>query len=196
LGAIKAEGFLKDQLVKGKAGMAGHLYELEPEMLASPYVKDVYIKNWSKVEQVGWQAEISGNYWAGYIQHAYVLNDAEMIARATKWVDDVLKTQLDNGYLGTYRHEEDDIYDDYNAANAFGYRALIAFYEATGREDVLDALHRTLLWFCDNWAGDKKPVIELITIARPAVPPVEKLLVNSKKYTPTAISNVPRVISK
>ena len=156
LGAIKAEGFLKDQLVKGKAGMAGHLYELEPEMLASPYVKDVYIKNWSKVEQVGWQAEISGNYWTGYIQHAFVLNDAEMIARATKWVDDVLKTQLDNGYLGTYRHEEDDIYDDYNAANACAYRALIAFYEATGREDVLDALHRTLLWFCDNWAGDKK----------------------------------------
>ncbi len=156
LGAIRAEGFLKEQLERGKDGIAGHLYELEPNAIAAPYVEDVYIKNWSKVEQVGWQAEISGNYWTGYIQHAFTLNDPEMIARATKWVDDMLKTQLENGYLGTYRTEDCDIYDDFNSANALAYRGLIAFYEATGRKDVLEALHRTCLWFCDTWAGDKK----------------------------------------
>ena len=72
-------------------------------MIADPYVKDTHVKAWKAEEQVGWQAEISGNYWAGYIQHAFVLDDAEMIERATKWVDDMLKTQLENGYLGTYR---------------------------------------------------------------------------------------------
>ena len=34
LGAIQAEGFLKDQLLLGKDGMAGHLPELEPGMIA------------------------------------------------------------------------------------------------------------------------------------------------------------------
>ena len=34
LGTIKAEGFLKEQLLIGKDGMAGHLYELEPESQA------------------------------------------------------------------------------------------------------------------------------------------------------------------
>ena len=27
LGAIKAEGFIKEQMLRGKDGMAGHLYE-------------------------------------------------------------------------------------------------------------------------------------------------------------------------
>lgn len=32
LGAIHAEGFLKQQMEIGKNGMTGHLYELEPDM--------------------------------------------------------------------------------------------------------------------------------------------------------------------
>ena len=47
LGSIKAEGFLKDQLVISKDGMAGHLYELEPEMIAEPYVKDTHVGVWA-----------------------------------------------------------------------------------------------------------------------------------------------------
>ena len=170
LGAIKAEGFLKDQLILGKDGISGNLYKLEPGMIADPYVRDAHVEGWSSEEQVGWQAEISGNYWAGYIQHAFVLDDAEMIARATKWVDDVLKTQLDNGYLGTFRFEGADIYDDYNPLNVCGYRGLIAFYEATKRQDVLDALHRAMLWFCDNWAGDKKTCYAGQAIVQAMVP--------------------------
>ena len=157
LGSIKAEGFIKEQMLRGKDGMAGHLYELEPEMIDYPYVKDTHVEAWSKAEQVGWQAEISGNYWSGYIQHAFVLNDKEMITRATKWVDDMLKQQQSDGYLGTYRIEGADKMDDYNAWGSHcAYRGLVAFYEATGRKDVLEALHKALLWFFENWAGDKK----------------------------------------
>ncbi len=100
---------------------AGKLHELEKNIIADPYVKDVYVKNWSKVEQVGWQAEISGNYWAGYIQHAYVLNDPEMIARAAERVDAVLKTYMEDGYLGTFRVEGADMYDDDNNVYAYAY---------------------------------------------------------------------------
>ena len=170
LGAIKAEGFIKEQMLRGKDGMAGHLYELEPEMIADPYVKDTHVKAWTAAEQVGWQAEISGNYWTGYIKHAFVLGDEDMIKRATKWVDDVLKTQLDNGYLGTYRREGANIYDDYNSSgNTTAYRGLIAFYEATKRTDVLEALHRAMLWFCENWAGDKKTVYSGQAIIEPMI---------------------------
>lgn len=170
LGSIQAEGFLKDQLVIGKDGMAGHLYELEPEMIAEPYVKDTHVGVWSAVEQAGWQAEISGNYWTGYIQHAYTLGDEEMIARATQWVDDMLKQQRADGYLGTYRREGADMLDDFNASgNTCAYRGLIAFYEATGRQDVLDALHRAMLWFCENWAGDNKTCYSGQAIVEPMV---------------------------
>ena len=137
LGSIKAEGFLKDQLVIGKDGMAGHLYELEPQMIAEPYVKDTHVESWSAEEQVGWQAEISGNYWTGYILHAYTLGDQEMITRATQWVDDMLKQQRADGYLGTYRREGANMLDDFNSSgNTCAYRGLIAFYEATGRQEI------------------------------------------------------------
>ena len=159
LGSIRADGFLKDQLMRGKDGMAGNLYKLEPQAIADPYVKDTIIERWPLEEQLGWQAEISGTYWTGYIMHAFVLGDTEMIAVAEKWVDDMLKLQCENGYLGIFRHENDNIYDDKNAGGGTcAYRALLAFYEATGREDVLAALHRALLWFCDNWAGEKKTI--------------------------------------
>ena len=157
LGGIRAKGFLKEQLIRGKHGMAGHLYELEPGIIADPYVRKSKVSAWTDVNQSGWAGEISANYWNGYIQHAFILNDVEMMERATKWVDDMMKNQKKDGYLGTYYEEDADIYDDFNGwATASAMRALLNFHEVTGREDVLEAVHRCLLWFCDTWAGDKK----------------------------------------
>ncbi len=157
LGSIHAEGFLKEQMLIGKNGMAGNLYKLEPEMIYYPFVDKRRVPAWGDGDQSGWGAEISGNYWAGYIAHAYTLNDPEMIAVAEEWVNKVLKNQRADGYLGTYFEEDADIYEDYNAwGTSCGMRALLAFYEVTGRKEVLDAVYRCMLWFCDVWAGDKK----------------------------------------
>lgn len=157
LGSITPNGFLKEQMLRGKDGMAGHLYELEPEMIEAPFIRDFFVKAWGNGDQEGWGAEISGNYWSGYIQYAYTLNDSEMIKKATEWVSEVLKRQKKDGYLGTYLKEDSNIYDDYNAWGvACMARGLIAFYEATKREDVLNAVYKCMLWFCENWAGDKK----------------------------------------
>ncbi|MBE7052688.1 MAG: hypothetical protein E7391_00235 [Ruminococcaceae bacterium] len=157
LGAITASGFLKDQMKLGKDGMSGHLHELEPEMIADPYVNKSYVKAWGNAVQNGWGAEISGNYWTGYIQHAFTLKDEAMIKTATNWVNGVLKNQKDDGYLGTYTEPDATIYDDYNAwGTACAMRGLIAFYEATGRDDVLQAVYRCMLWFCDKWGGENK----------------------------------------
>ena len=170
LGTIHAEGFLKHQMEIGKEGMAGNLYKLEPDMIANPFVNKTYVKAWGDGDQSGWGAEISGNYWAGYIQFAYTLNDPEMISVAEEWVNNVLKNQKDDGYLGTYYEEDAKIYDDYNAwGTACGMRALIAFYEATGRKDILDAVHRCMLWFCDKWAGDNKTSYAGVAIVDPMV---------------------------
>lgn len=157
LGSISAQGFLKDQMLIGKDGICGHLHELEPEMIADPYIRLSRVRAWSEGVQDGWGAEISGNYWTGYIQFAFTLGDAEMIKTATEWVDAMIKRQRPDGYLGTYYKEHSKPYDDYNAwGTASAMRGLIAFYEATGRKDVLDAVHRCMLWFCNTWTGNKK----------------------------------------
>ena len=73
LGSIQPIGYLKDQMLRRKDGMCGHLHELEPEMLYHPYIDKKPVKAWAELFQDGWGAEISGNYWSGYIQFAYTL---------------------------------------------------------------------------------------------------------------------------
>ena len=157
LGAIKAESFLKEQLIRAKHGMTGHLKDLEPEMIARPYVNKGYVKAWAAGDQNGWSAEISGNYWTGYIQSAFILDDEEMKKTATEWIDAMIKNQKPDGYLGTFTEDDANIYDDFNGwGTACCMRGLLAFYEVTGRKDVLDAVHKCMLWFTKAWAGDNK----------------------------------------
>ena len=90
LGSVTARGWLKDQLLRNKDGMGGHLDELEPD-----------------------------------------------------------------GYLGSFAPDNDRTVD-YNPWSAsWCYRALLSFYEATERQDVLDTVHRACLWFCENWKDHK-----------------------------------------
>lgn len=169
-GSIKPEGFLKKQMEIGKDGICGHLHELEPDMIANPYVNKTYVEAWGDGDQSGWGAEISGNYWYGYIYYAYTLGDEEMISIAKKWVEDVLKNQKDDGYLGTYFEDDADIYDDYNAwGNSRGMLALLAYYEATKEQKVLDAVHKCMLWFCDKWSGDNKSSYAGVNIIEPMI---------------------------
>lgn len=157
LGSITARGFLFDQLSRNKNGMGGHLDELEPEMIRDPYIGRKHVPGWDDADQAAWGGEISGNYWTGLIELAYSLNDDELIRKAASWVDAALKNQRDDGYLGTFDPDKDDIYADYNAwGTACGMRGLLAFYEATKRADVLKAVHRCMLWFCKYWTGEKK----------------------------------------
>ena len=82
LGSVTAQGWLKTQLERSKAGMGGHLDELEPEMIAKPFVDRSHK---SKVSP-GWSGEISGTYWTGLVQLAFTLDDEELKAKARKWV--------------------------------------------------------------------------------------------------------------
>lgn len=153
-GEITASGWLREQLLRNKDGIGGHLDELEPLMIHTPYTEQRTEQNWGGP---GWGAEISGNYWYGFICLAFALQDEELIAKATAWVDAVLANQEEDGYMGAYA-VTDNRREDYNAwGTACGMRAMLAYYDATGREEVFTAVYRCMLWFCDNWADHKTP---------------------------------------
>lgn len=78
LGCIRARGFLKEQLLRSKNGMGGHLPEIVPEMIADPYLRKAVVKQWDGGEISGRGTEISGNYYAGLIRLAFTLNDGEL----------------------------------------------------------------------------------------------------------------------
>lgn len=170
LGSISPMGFLRDQMLLAKDGMTGHLRELEPEMINGPLQRKYRVPKWSDVENTAWGGEIAGNYWTGYIQAAFTLHDPDMIRIATDWIENVMAYQQEDGYIGTYREETDNIYDDFNGWGvAVPLRGFIAFYEATGRKDVLDSAHRAMLWFCRNWAGDQKTSYAGCCLIEPAI---------------------------
>lgn len=165
LGQIQARGWLQEQLQRSAQGMGGHLDLLEPDMIATPFI------NYSRLKRLpttppeikeldptfcaGWSSEISGTYWTGLVQLAFTSGDAELIDKAEKWIEGVLKHQEPDGYLGGY-DEHTDRKADYNAwGSNWCYRAMLSFFEATGREDVLNAVYRGLLWFCENWSNHK-----------------------------------------
>ncbi len=159
LGALTAEGFLKEQMRRNSEGMGGKMVELEPVMLGKPYVEREFDSVFTGGNRDGWAAEIAGNYWTGLIQMAFTMPDEALIARVSDWVDRVLKIQMPDGYLGVYCRPDSNIYQDFNGwGTACGMRGLLAFWEATGREDVFDAVYRCMKWFTRNWAGDKKTV--------------------------------------
>lgn len=152
LGSIQAQGWLKEQLERNKAGMGGEMPKIEPELIGKAYRSLDCHSHF----QPGWTSEIAGTYWVGLIQLAFTLNDAGLIERATQWVHDVIALQEEDGFLGVHR-KTDNRFEDYCAwGNNWGYRALLSYYDATGEKAVLEAVHRALLWFVNNWTGDKK----------------------------------------
>ncbi|MBE6999633.1 MAG: hypothetical protein E7428_05565 [Ruminococcaceae bacterium] len=161
LGAVTPRGWLREQLQRNKEGFGGHMDELEPDLLGTPWInyksitKTPFLGEVADWVAAGWGGELSGLYWTGLVQLAYTLQDKELIEKASRWVEGVLKHQEPDGYLGTFPANVDRN-KDYNPwGAAWGYRALLSFHEATGRQDVLDAVYGGLLWFCDNWKNHK-----------------------------------------
>lgn len=162
LGSVTARGWLKDQLLRNKDGMGGHLDELEPAMIATPHINYSGFDHLPFMEGTpdptfvaGWSGEISGTYWTGLVQLAFTLNDKELIDKADRWVEGVLAHQEADGYLGSYSPDTDRMADYNPWASMWCYRALLAYHEATGRQDVLEAVYRGCLWFCENWKDHK-----------------------------------------
>jgi DUF1680 family protein len=155
LGRITARGWIKEQLEREAAGMSGHLDELEPDMIGNAYTTKSRDEQLAEAVRAGWCAEISGNYWSGFIQLAFVLQDETLIGKARQWVDAVLDGQEEDGYLGAYR-QTDDRMEDFNAWGTYcAMRGLEAFGEAAGDEKVLKACHQGLLWFVNNWTDHR-----------------------------------------
>ena len=155
-GEIVARGWLKGQLELSLAGMGGHLGEIEPDQMEKPYITRDYDPANGARGVVGWCAEMGGEYAFGTAMLAYALDDPALIAKATARVKAAMALQEPNGYLGAYR-PSDDRQKDYNAWGChWFYNVMLLEYYRTGDQAILDAVHRGLLWFVQNWSGEKK----------------------------------------
>jgi DUF1680 family protein len=101
LGAIKPQGWLRQQLRIQADGLTGHLDEFWPDLGPD--------SGWLGGANESW--ERGPYYLDGLLPLAYLLDDAALIAKAKKWIDWTLEHQRDSGAIGPdpnkgkYAHE-------------------------------------------------------------------------------------------
>ncbi|HEX9007280.1 MAG TPA: beta-L-arabinofuranosidase domain-containing protein [Bacteroidota bacterium] len=136
VGSVRPEGWLRRQLELMSDGFSGRLTEI------SKWCK-IAGNAWTSPDgqgQSGWE-EVP--YWLrGYIDLAYLLQDARMIAEARQWIDGVLANQDSTGYFGPRRNKvQPDIWP-----NMVMLYALRTFYEATDDPRVIPFMQRYARW--------------------------------------------------
>lgn len=91
LGAVKARGWLLDQLQRQADGLTGHLDELYPEVVGDNNA-------WLGGDGDTWER---GPYWIdGLLPLAYILQDKALIAKAEKWTEAMIVSATPEGYFG------------------------------------------------------------------------------------------------
>lgn len=134
LGAIRAEGWMQEQLARMKEGMTGHLDKVyEPVMGAR--------NGWLGGDGDVWER---GPYWIdGLLPLAYILNDEALKEKIKPWVEWTLASQKPDGYFGpdTDRTPEPGLQRD-NARDWWPKMVMLKvmqqYYSATEDTRVLD----------------------------------------------------------
>ncbi len=139
IGSIKPTGWLREQLVTMKNGMGGKLDELYPHVLGKR-------NGWLGGDGDVWER---GPYWLdGLVPLAYILDDAELKAKAQTWIEWALNNQMEDGYFGPVPPEKEpapeqglqrDRARDWWPKMVM-LKVLQQYYDATGDKRVIDLM--------------------------------------------------------
>ena len=128
---IKPCGWLKRQLKIQADGLNGNLDKVW---------RDVRESQWIGGDAEGWERV---PYWLdGFIPLAYLLQDEDMIQRAQKYMDAILNSQEEDGWICPVSRENRKTYDSW--AVQLISKVLTVYYESTGDERAYNALYRVL----------------------------------------------------
>jgi uncharacterized protein len=153
-GEIKPSGWLLEQMQRDLAGgLAGHLPEIAPRTAKS----DIFTTGRNRARKLSdpggqggeqwWNGETEGNWRSGNTMMTLLAGTPEQRAGLDARIAELLKSQDKDGYLGIYAPElrwrtTGDSGELWTQTCLF--RGLIAYYEATGKAEVLDAVERAV----------------------------------------------------
>lgn len=139
LGSIEPTDWLKEQLIRMKQGLSGHLDEIYPEVMGPR-------NGWLGGDGDAWER---GPYWIdGLLPLAYLLRDEELIQKVKPWVEWTIKNQRADGYIGPQptgqvptpepglqRNNQEDWWP-----KMVMLKILQQYYQATGDQRVISCL--------------------------------------------------------
>jgi hypothetical protein len=130
LGSLRPSGWLKHQLRIQADGLSGHLDEFWPDIARS---------QWIGGDAEGWER---GPYWLdGLVPLAFLLDDARLKEKVTRWVDYILAHQHADGWFGVKENAHTGGGQDLDPWPQFVlFKAFTQFQEATGDPRIVPAL--------------------------------------------------------
>jgi len=179
-GSTRPKGWLLDIMRQDlENGIAGNLDELYPGIASD----DIYHKHrrggLDDVPEMGdlvltgaaweqsimwWNAETIGNWWDGFVRHAFLLDKAKAKEQSRAIVENLLESQDADGYLGIYKKNLRYQHKGSNGelwAQTTAFRMLLAYYEFTGDERVLNAVERAMALTMEKYGEKGKNPFDL-----------------------------------
>lgn len=138
LGNVKAEGWLKETLVRQRDGMTSQMQELYPQVMGDR-------NGWLGGDGDQWER---GPYWIdGLLPLAYILDDRHLIDKAAPWIEWALASQSEDGFFGPVTDYNPEKGLQRNNSKDWWPRMVVLkilqqHYSATGDERVLDFMTR------------------------------------------------------
>lgn len=138
LGAIRAQGWLREMLERQRSGATGQMDRLYPEVMGPR-------NGWLGGDGDQWER---GPYWIdGLLPLAYLLDDRQLKAKVQPWVEWALQSQREDGYFGPARDYpfEPGLQRDNSAdwwPRMVVLKILQQYYSATGDSRVVDFMTR------------------------------------------------------
>lgn len=176
-GSVTPKGWILNMMTSDlEQGVVGALDELYPGIHSDdlynkarrggmediPEMGDLVLTGaaWEK-SIMWWNAETIGNWWDGFIRHAFLTNNEEAIKQSHDIINNLLDSQDQDGYIGIYKPNLRYQHDGSNGelwAQTTAFRAMLAYYEFTQNETVLDAVEKAMKVTMDNYGeGSKNP---------------------------------------
>jgi len=165
LGEVKPSGWIKAQMLRNlRQGALGHLDQLAPEARSDIFASGRNAPGRPNAAKEGfeqgawWNGETEGNWHRGYIMTAYLTGDVEAMEKSSAYVQHILDSQDNDGYIGVYspelRYSKSHVNGELWTETCI-LRALLAYYELTGRPDVLRAVERAVKLTVENFGPGK-----------------------------------------
>lgn len=155
--AVKPEGWIREQMrLDIEEGLAGSYERIWPNVALELFAKQERVPGNVKImrgkvegRQPAWWAGEHEGYWKDAIVRLAFLTDHKPFQeRAKKWMDDIIATAKKNGgYIGIYspvsRFPKEGIDGELWTQSRI-FQAMLAYYEFTGDEEVLEAVEKAV----------------------------------------------------
>ncbi len=171
-GSIKPSGWIKVQMQKDIDGFVGNLDQLVPELINDPIYSTGRLHKNSQLKDLGnnkegdmegseqykwWNSETQSNWWDGYIRNVILLNDKKGLEKVENYIQKILKSQDEDGYIGIYDKE---LRYNFNSENGELWskttmcRGLLAYYEHSKDKKLWQAIVKAVNNVMTNYPID------------------------------------------